>query len=287
LISKNQEFVKSYFNLYPSAFLTYTLKEGWDLNLNYSRRINRPTSENLNPFTSYADPYNLRMGNPAVNPEFINSFEFGTGFSRKKWQLNVNVFYKVTNNVLQRYRQFYPNGYAAVTYINIDKSESLGSEVIFTFRPIPAWKNTFSFNGNQIKYFDDVIQLTNVSGFNWSVKYISSYEFWKKSATIQLNSKYTAPMISPQGTVQPRPSIDISGDKMFKDHTWSLGFKVSDVFNTQEFRIDLNQYNITQQSVYKQTTRRFYINFTYKFGKMEVTKKGKVSNDNGGGGGDF
>jgi outer membrane receptor protein involved in Fe transport len=287
LISKNLEYPKNYFNLYPSAFLSYAVKEGLDLNLNYSRRINRPTSENLNPFTSYADPYNLRMGNPAVNPEFINSYEFGMIFNKKKLQVSATIFYKETNNVLQRYRQFYSNGYAAVTYVNIDRSESIGSELVISYRPIPAWKNTFSFNGNQIHYYDDVIQFTNTNGFNWSVKYIGSYEFWKKTATIQLNAKYNAPIITPQGTVQQRPSIDISGDKTLKEGKWSIGFKVSDILNTQEFRIHLDQYNIQQESVFKQTTRRLYVNLAYKFGKMEVTKKGKVSNDNGGGGGDF
>lgn len=287
LISKNMEYPKNYFNIYPSAFLTYNLKENIDLNLNYSRRINRPTSENLNPFTSYADPYNLRMGNPAVNPEFINSFELGVSMNKKKFQFSANLFYKQTNNVLQRYRQFYSNGYAAVTYINIDRSESIGSEIVFTYRPIPAWKNMISFNGNQIRYYDDQIQLANNVGFNWSTKYIGSYEFWKRTATIQINAKYNAPIVTPQGTVQPRASMDISGDKTFKEGKWSVGFKVSDVFNTQEFRIHVDQSNIIQESVFKQTTRRLYINLAYKFGKMEVTKKGKVSNDNNGSGGDF
>ena len=287
LISKNLEYPKNYFNLYPSAFLTYKIKENVDLNANYSRRINRPTSETLNPFTSYADPYNLRMGNPAVNPEFIHSFEIGVGLNKKKIQISANVFYKLTSNVLQRYRQFYPNGFAAVTYVNIDKSESLGSELVITFRPVPGWKNTISFNGNQIKYFDDIIQLTNTVGFNWSTKYIGSYEFWKRTATVQVNAKYNAPIVTPQGTVQPRASVDFSGDKSFKEGKWSVGFKVSDVFNTQEFRIKLDQYNIQQESVFKQTTRRLYVNLAYKFGKMEVTKKGKVSNDNNVGGGDF
>jgi hypothetical protein len=59
------------------------------------------------------------------------------------------------------------------------------------------------------------------------------------------------------------------------------------VFNTQEFRINVDQFSISQVSTFKQTTRRLYINLSYKFGKMEVSKKGKITNDNSGGGGDF
>lgn len=287
LVSQNLIYPKDFFNIFPSAFLTYTLKKDLDLTLNYSKRINRPSSETLNPFTSYSDPYNLRKGNPEVNPEFIDSYEFGIGSNKKKIAINASVFYRDSRNVIQRYRMFYPNGYAAVTYINIDRSQSFGTELIITYRPTIWWKNVISFNGNQIKYSDDKVLQTPTTGFNWSVKYIGSVDFWKKTASLQFNGKYNAPIITPQGQVQPRASLDISGEKNFKDGKWTIGFKVSDVFNSQEFRIHVDLPTIEQTSTFKQTTRRLYLNLAYKFGKMEVSKKGKITNDNGGGGMDF
>ena len=289
LISQNQVFAKNYFNIFPSAFLTYAVIKDLDLTLNYSRRINRASSENLNPFTSYADPYNLRKGNPELSPEFIDSYEFGVGYTKKKFSINGSVYYKDSKSVIQRYRMFYPNGYAAVTYINIDRSQSFGTELILTYRPLVWFKNVLSFNGNQIKYSDSKILQTPTTGFNWSIKYIGSIDFWKKTASLQINGKYNAPIITPQGKVQPRASLDISGEKNMKEGKWTIGFKVSDVFNTQEFRIyaEEDEPRVVQTSTFKQTTRRFYLNLAYKFGKMEVSKKGKISNENGGGGLDF
>ena len=287
LISQNQVYSKQYFNIFPSAFLTYTVIKDLDLTLNYSKRINRPSGENLNPFTSWADPFNLRKGNPDISPEFINSYEFGVGLTKKKLSINGSLYYRDSRNVIQRYRMYYPNGYAAVTYINIERSQSYGTELIITYRPTIWFKNVISFNGNQIKYTDSKVLQTPTTGFNWSVKYIGSIDFWKKTASIQINGKYNAPIITPQGTVQPRASLDISGEKNFKEGKWTIGFKVSDVFNTQEFRIHVDQPTVQQFSTFKQTTRRFYFNLAYKFGKMEFTKKGKISNDNGGGGMDF
>ena len=289
LISIDQAFAKNYFNIFPSAFLTYSIIKDLDLTLNYSKRINRATSENLNPFTSYADPYNLRKGNPELSPEFIDSYEFGYGYSKKKFSINGSVYYRDSRSVIQRYRLFYPNGFAAITYINIDRSQSVGTELIITYRPIAGFKNVISFNGNQIKYTDTKVLQTPTTGFNWSVKYIGSIDFWKKTASLQMNGKYNAPIITPQGKVQPRASLDISGEKSMKDGKWTIGFKVSDVFNTQEFRIYAveDEPKVIQTSVFKQTTRRFYLNLAYKFGKLEVTKKGKITNDTNGGGGDF
>ena len=290
LISQNQSFAKKYFNVFPSLLLTYTVFKDVDFTLNYSKRINRATSDNLNPFTSYSDPYNLRKGNPALSPEFINSIEFGFAVSKKKVTLNGSVFYRQSTDAIQRYRLNYPNGYVAVTYINIDQSKSLGTELILTYKPISWWRNVISLNGTQIKYSDSKVLQTSTTGFNWSVKYIGSFDFWKKTASLQINGKYNAPIITPQGTVQPRASMDITTEKNIKDGKWTVGFKVTDVFNKQEFRINVDQnYPVifSQTSTFKQTTRRFYINLAYKFGKFEVSKKGKVSNDNNGGGGDF
>ena len=287
LLSQLISYPKSYFNIFPSAFLTYSFVKNMDLILNYSKRINRPSSETLNPFTSYADPYNLRRGNPEVSPEFIDSYELGLGIIKNKFSLNASVFYKNTINVLQRYRKYYDNGYAAVTYINIDRSESIGSEISINFRPVPSFKNVFSFSGNQIKYHDNEVIFKNNSGFNWSVKYIGTFEFWNKTASIQINTKYNAPIVTMQGTVQPRASLDLSSEKLIKDGKWSFGVKISDIFNSQEFRIHVDQETVNQTSTFKQTTRRLYVNINYKFGKMEVSKKVKVTNDSNSGGGDF
>ena len=287
LLSQLISYPKSYFNIFPSAFLTYSFVKNMDLILNYSKRINRPSSETLNPFTSYADPYNLRRGNPEVSPEFIDSYELGLGIIKNKFSLNASVFYKNTINVLQRYRKYYDNGYAAVTYINIDRSESIGSEISINFRPVPSFKNVFSFSGNQIKYHDNEVIFKNNSGFNWSVKYIGTFEFWNKTASIQINTKYNAPIVTMQGTVQPRASLDLSSEKLIKDGKWSFGVKISDIFNSQEFRIHVDQETVNQTSTFKQTTRRLYVNINYKFGKMEVSKKGKITNDSNSGGGDF
>lgn len=282
LISDSLSFKNDYFNVFPSAFVKYELKSG-ELSLSYSKRINRPTAENLNPFTSYADPYNLRRGNPALQPEYINSFDFGYGLNKKKVNLTVSVFYRRTNSVISRVKNFYENGASAVTYANIDKSESFGPEIIFIYRPFPWMKNVISANGNSIKYTDDTPGFDwNNSGFFWSIKYAGSFDFWKKTAVFQVNGRYNSPMITAQGKVMPRASVDISADKTFKEGKWSVGMRLTDVFNTQEFRFEVEQPGSYQEARFKQNTRRFYLNLSYKFGKYEL-KKPKNGGENSGG----
>jgi outer membrane receptor protein involved in Fe transport len=66
----------NYFQLYPTIHLAYKREKG-EWQLNYSRRVNRPDADELNPFPEYLDPLNLRAGNPKLKPELIHSVEFG------------------------------------------------------------------------------------------------------------------------------------------------------------------------------------------------------------------
>ncbi|MGV3630375.1 MAG: TonB-dependent receptor domain-containing protein [Bacteroidota bacterium] len=283
LISDSISFKNDYFNVFPSAFVKYELGKAGELSLSYSKRINRPSADNLNPFTSYADPFNLRMGNPALKPEYINSFDFGYSINKKKVNITVSLFYRRTNSVISRIKTFYENGASAVTFANIDKSESFGPEIIFIYKPFTWMKNVISANGNSIQYTDDTPGSNwNNSGFFWSMKYAGTFDFWKKTAVFQINARYNSPMITAQGKVMPRASVDFSTDKTFKEGKWSVGLRLSDVFNIQEFRFVVEQPGSYQEARFKQNTRRLYLNLSYKFGKYEL-KKPKSGGENGGG----
>lgn len=288
LTSQNLSFRNEYFSAFPSAFVKYELSKESELSLSYSRRINRPSANTLNPFTSYADPFNLRRGNPAVRPEYINSFDFGYGINKKKMNVTASVFYRQTNEVITRVKEFYDNGTTAVTYANINESQSVGLELVMVYRPFPWFRNMISANGNQITFSDDTPGTDwNNSGFNWSVKYAGTVDFWKKTASAQLNARYNAPIVTAQGIVQPRANVDFSVEKSLAEKKWSVGIRVSDIFNTQEFRLRVEQPNTFQTTRFKQETRRVYLTVSYKFGRYEVSKKDRMPTDNGGGGMDF
>ncbi|MBL4861461.1 MAG: TonB-dependent receptor [Crocinitomicaceae bacterium] len=134
LISSNTSNLKTYVNLFPSAHVRYDLSAVSELSLSYSRRINRPKSRQLNPFTSYADPFNLRSGNPDLDPEYIDSYDFGYAFTKKKIILSASFFHRRTKDVINRVKLYRDNNTAIVTYDNIDKSVSTGFEAVLIYR---------------------------------------------------------------------------------------------------------------------------------------------------------
>ena len=282
LVDQDIVISNSYLNLFPSAHVKYALSGKSELSLSYSKRINRAKSRQLNPFKSYVDPFNLRSGNPFLQPEYIHSFDLGYSYSAKKFIFSSSIFHRRTNDVINRVKFYYTDNSSLVTYQNIDHSYSTGLETIIIYKPFSWMKNTISFNGNYIEY-DNENPLTdwNNSGFNWSAKYILGVEFWKKTASFQLNAKYNAPRIVPQGIIQPRTGIDLAFEKRFYKNKLSIGTRVTDVFNTKGFELDLEQNGIQQHSEYKWRTRRIYLTISYRWGRFDKAKK---ANQNRGGG---
>lgn len=277
----------NYFTLFPSAHIRYNLLNKKEISLSYSRRIERASSEQLNPFSDYSDPLNLRLGNPYLTPQFVNSFDLGFSLEKEKLVFTSSIFYRHSSDVIQRVKVFYQDNVTATTYGNIDQSNSYGFEMGFNYKPIKRWRNSLSLNADRIEYFNSLgeTSFTN-SGYNLGFKVNSTFDFWKNTSSIQVNFRYNTPRITAQGKVQPRQAFDISGEKKLNNH-WSFGFRISDLFNTQGFRYDFEQENIRQIGEFKWLTRRLYFTLSYKFGKLEVGKKEGRNPESGGGGFDF
>ena len=280
LVSDSIKIVNDYFNFFPSAHLKYALSPKSEIGLSYSRRITRASSGDLNPFTAYSDPFNLRRGNPYLQPEFINSYDLAYSSEGTKLNFSAAIFYRHTVDAISRIKLFYDDNSSAVTFANIGQSHSFGTELIASYKPTKWWRNTLSTNINYIQY-QTSNSLWNRNGFNWNVKYIGSVDFWKKTATIQLNVNYIAPRITVQGIAQRKGSVELSFDKKFNDGKWTVGTRVSDIFNRQGFFMEVNQLNIYQVTEFKWLTRRVYLTVAYKFGKLEMGNKSKVPGSEG------
>lgn len=290
LISENQSFSNDYFNIFPSGHIRYELLKGTEMSFGYSKRINRPSADNLNPFTSYADPYNLRRGNPALRPEYIHSVDLSFEHTRKKWGLTASLYQRYSIEVIQRVKIFYEDGTSAGTFANIDNSSSTGGELVLQVKPMPIWRNTVSLNANYVRYIDAATSVNwNREGFIWGIKYATTAELWKRTLTVQLNGRYNAPSVTAQGRMQPRGSVEFSAEKSFMEGKWAVGIRVSDIFDTQGFSFRVEQPMVTQEMEFKQETRRLFINLRYKFGRNDFTdrKRGGDQQPGGGGGFDF
>lgn len=283
LISDSIRIVNDYFNFFPSAHFRYELKPKSELSLSYSRRIKRASANELNPFTNYSDPFNLQRGNPYLSPEYIHSFDLAYSLEKKKLTVSSALFFRQSDGVISRFKEFYPDNTSAVSYMNIAQTKALGAELILMFKPSPSLRSTLSYNGNYTWYKTNMAEFPDRQGFNHNVKWNTSYEFWKKTATLQLSVNYNGPRVTVQGIAQRRGPIDLAFEKKLANGNWSLGARVTDIFDRQGFYFEVDRPGVHQVGEFKWLTRRVYVSASYKFGKLEISNKAKQSGSDGGG----
>lgn len=274
LLTTGEDFENNYFSPFPSGHLIFGDDKMGEFSLSYSRRINRPRSWNLNPFPMYSDPLNLRQGNPALQPEYINSFEFGYQKNFDKITLSGSVFYRETKDKIQRVREFLPNNVSVNTFANIAESQDYGVELIMIYSPFSWWKNIISFNGFESRLAANIggVDLRN-SGFVYNTKLNSTFNLFKGTTSIQVNAQYISPTFTVQGYYQRFPGVDLAINRNFMNKQLSVGLRLTDLFDQQGFYLEVSDGIFLQESMYKWETRRLYLTVSYKFGRRDSDRE--------------
>jgi outer membrane receptor protein involved in Fe transport len=278
--------------LFPSLFLSKKPGENTELQLNYTRRIRRPNFWQLSPFIDINDPVNLRRGNPELQPEFTNSFEFNYSRDYAKGNFLGVVYYRNNRGDITRYSDtisaslYAQLNNAAIdpnailnTFINARSTNSLGLELTLQhkfsdrFDIVP----TVDMEYEKVNADAGELNLTN-SGFNWEGKLTLNYKIpdkergWLKSSGFQLTGEYESREVTAQGRNAPQYRADFAFRKDFlKNKRASLTFNVNDVFNTHRFGNIFDTETFYQESYRRRNVRTIRLTLTYKFGKDEFS----------------
>ncbi len=310
-------------SLFPSAFVTYKLTDKSDLQLNYSRRVNRPNFFQLMPFVDYSDPQNISVGNAGLKPEFTNSYEVSYNNNYKKGSnFLVSTFYKQNTNLITRFQYYGANPDTAHhysssdsvlfnTYLNANNSQTYGIELTNRM-PITKWYDmTVNLNifNSKINIVDPKLGVISNQRTSWFVKMNNNIKI-AKTYSIQLSGDYYAKTVLPseggrgggrgggmfgggptataQGYINARYSFDIA---LRKDWTWKGGTSASLTLSMNDFLRTQLYSTYSESSFLRQTSERrrdpqvARLNFSYRFGKFDVNlfKRKNLKADQSGG----
>lgn len=260
---------QNYTYLFPSAFLNYNLSQAQKMQVNYTRRINRPWVRALNPFTDISDPLNIRFGNPNLRPELINSFELSHLWYGKSTSLTSTAFYRGTTDNVTRYSRLREDGVTEQTYLNLATSSSYGLEFVLNQDITRWWKanGNFSYFMSNIQGDPTTPDVLTRSNSSWSARVNSNMTIMKGFDT-QVSVNYRSPFIVPQGEIQSFFNVDLGVKKDIMKGRGAVSLRVSDIFNTLRFRIDRFGEGFTGFTEGKRESRIAFIGFTYRFGKQ-------------------
>jgi ferric enterobactin receptor len=299
LTDTKQTFSNKYtVSLFPSIFLSQKLANNQDVQLSYTRRINRPNFFQLIPFVDSTDNLNISKGNAALLPEFTQSLELNYMKQfRGNNTLLASVYYKKTKNLITRYLYQETDavtGNTALinTFINANSSRSTGAELTVQ-NTLTKWLNT----STNINLYNSKINTDNLNGtsqdamWSWFGKFNSNFKLPAKF-TVQLSAMYQSKTNLPvnsnqggpggggppgmmaqsssQGYINPFYSVDLAVKKTFLNNKFTVTLSVNDIFKTRK----QNQYSesdyFMQQYNRVRDQQMVRLNLSYSFGKIDA-----------------
>ena len=307
-------------SLFPSVFVSYKLNDDDNLQVSYTRRINRPGFFNLIPFYDFSDSLQLSRGNPGLRPEFTNSYELQyQNIFAKGHNLLVSVYYKQATDLITRFQ--YPEfdslrniNVGVSTYINANSSTAYGTELTL--------KNTFlkliELTSN-VNLYNSVVDAENaeaglkVTQFTWFLKENLTVRL-PQSFTVQVSGSYQSRTAystdsggggrgpggggggggwmggatsTAQGYSIPVWYLDASLRKDLWKRKGTLTLNVQDIFRTRRTGSHSESAFFVQDTWRRRDPQMVRLSFSYRFGKFDVSlfrrKNTRVENE----GGDF
>ncbi len=302
LVNEKMNFSNSYpISLFPSLFLSQKLANKQELQISYTRRINRPNFFQLIPFTDYSDSLNITRGNPNLQPEFTNSIEFSY---LKTYTGNntflASIYYKKTTQLITRFVDSFTNAISGKpdlvnTWVNANYSQTVGAEFTAVNTITKWWDLTTNVN-----VYNSYINTTSLGTasqpamWSWFGKINANFKLpWKLKMQVTgfYQSKSNLPVNSGAGTQGGGPggnagvssasqgyiasfwAVDAALSKSFlKNDAASVSVSIADIFRSRWS----DQYSI-QEGLFNQQYDRIRdpqlvkVNFTYRFGKMDVS----------------
>jgi outer membrane receptor protein involved in Fe transport len=199
LLGENEDFTIDQWDFFPSAHVSYKFPGENEMMASYTRRIDRPRGWQLQPFETWTDAYNVRTGNPALKPEYIDSYELGYQKHFGRNFLSVEGYYRTTHNKIERVSSVYDANVILHSVENVGTDYSYGGEAMFEW-DIFRWLN-LNITGDVYQYrVEGVLYGEEFSreSYNWNTRVNTTLKLGK-STRVQLNGIYYSPSVSSQG----------------------------------------------------------------------------------------
>lgn len=293
--NSKQPVENKYFQLFPSVYLAYSLPNNNEIQLNYTRRIDRPRGRMINSFRDYSDSTNISYGNPALKPEITSAFELNYIKNWDDHTLSSSLYYRFNNDDIERV-SFIRNGQMESTFMNLTKEHDFGVELISRNKLFKILNLTSTLNMYYNKldgsvyenplYPDVRVELPELTSFSWDARMIANLMF-SSTFSGQITGRYRSAELLAQGERHARYSMDAGLRKTFFDKRLSLNFNIRDIFNTRGFKGTTWGDGFYQYSERQRRGRMFGLTLTYSFGNMRPKKIERPSSlegmDNGAG----
>lgn len=265
----------NYTQPFPNVRLAYKVNDRNKLSLFYNRRVDRPNEVDIRIFPKYDDAEIIKVGNPALRPQFTNSFEFGYKTSWNKGYFYTAAYHRFADGTITRISSIVPNSTLIYSiFQNAGKSYNTGLEIVLS-QEVSKW---YSFNLNINAYHNQINAFTVENRYpvpntftadkqeiiSGNLKLNNTFHLPKKFDA-QLTAIYLAPDIIPQGKIAQRFSLDFGVKKIIQKGNGELFLNATDLLNTMIIKKEIQGQGFKYISTDFYETQVIRLGYSYKF----------------------
>ncbi len=268
LVNTNETNDNSFTNLFPSFHTSYKLSERVSFQAGYSRRIYRPRLWDLNPFFNIRNNFNIRAGNPNLQPEYTDSYEVGSIFIFEDLSLNINAYHRYTTDKIERVF-IVANNVNTMRPENIGVNKAYGLEANFKYSISKRFTLTGDANYNIFQrdgQFEE--QIFDFSADQWTGKLTFKTKI-KKGIDLEFTGRHQSREQTVQGLVKAYTTLDGGLRIKILKGKGVFNFSARDIFATRIRRATIDNENYYLDT-FGQRGRFLTLGFSYGFGKGEA-----------------
>lgn len=261
---------------FPSLYISKKVSAQSEVQVNLSRKINRPGFREIMPFIRQTDNQSYSVGNAALKPEFITLAEANYNHLWKSNNWLISVYYRHETDPIVSYTDLDANKLIRTSYLNGSSTDRIGLDNTLKLgltKDIELMLNT-NINNRTIR-----IDTISVNGWSSENKAILSWKLPKGFST-QVTGEYESDEVIAQGVRKGAAFMDFALKKDFGRNA-SLTFSVNDIFNSRIRVTQLNTPIFLQESMRRREIRNFRLTYQYRFGKMDASIFNRKRNSGG------
>lgn len=265
----------NYTQPFPNLRFGYKLDDNNKISFFYNRRVDRPNEVDIRIFPKYDDAEIIKVGNPALRPQFTNSIELGYKRSWEKGSLYNALYHRFADGTITRISSTVPlSNLIYAIFQNANKSYNTGVEMVLEQEVSKFYSFNINLNGyrNQIDAFTVENKYPTTYTFSadqqeiysGNIKMNNSFHF-PKNIDAQITSIYLAPDIIPQGKIKSRFSLDLGLKKAIQNGKGELFFNATDLLNTMVIKKEIQGQGFYYTSDDYYETQVIRLGYSYKF----------------------
>ncbi len=264
-----------YVQPFPNLRMAWKFDDANKLSLFFNRRVDRPNEVDIRIFPKYDEPELIKVGNPALQPQFTTSFELGYKSSWSQGSLYAAAYHRIIDATITRIATQAPGSVLLYNvFQNAGRSWLSGSELVWQQSISPR----LSLSANANVYRNTVDAFTVVNRYPVPVRYsaerqrlvsgnlkVNASIRMPGEADVRVTSVYLAPDLLTQGRIGSRYSLDLGVRKSIQRGRGEIVANATDLLNTMQIRRTIRGTDFQLESTDYLETQAIRIGYTWKF----------------------